>query len=187
MTAFEDAKQRAELQADNARLRQLLDQRNAPGELRHRLTTTLAMLRTIIRKSAETKRDLDAYVGHIEDRVSTVAHVHAAVDKHGGVELQSLLANELLNYGAKEGEQVTLAGPYLLLQPKAGQVFALAVHELAVNAVEHGALGMSEGRIDVAWKVDRGGDEMLVTFTWKESGQTGLSEGGHKGFGTEVL
>ena len=187
MTVFEDATQRAELEADNARLRRLLDQRDAPGELRHRLTNTLAMLRTIIRKSAETKRDLDAYVGHIEDRIAAVARAQAAADEHGGVELHSLVANELLHYGAKEGEQVKLAGPYLLLQPRAGQVFALAVHELAVNAVEHGALGMGEGRVDVAWKVDRYGDEMLVTFTWKESGQPGLSEGHHQGFGTEVL
>ena len=61
MTANIEPDRIAELEADNRRLRRLLDQRDAPGELRHRLNSTLAMLRVIIRKSAETNRDLHAY------------------------------------------------------------------------------------------------------------------------------
>jgi len=63
----------AELEADNRRLRQLPDQRNAPGELRHRLRSTVAVLRTIIRRSAQTERDSEAYLGHLEDRLDALA------------------------------------------------------------------------------------------------------------------
>ena len=85
----------AELEVDNRRLRRLLDQRNAPGELRHRLRNTVAMLRTIIRRSAETERDLEAYVGHLEDRLDTLVRAQAAADEHGSVELHKLLSDEL--------------------------------------------------------------------------------------------
>jgi two-component sensor histidine kinase len=177
----------AELEAHNRRLRRLLDQRDAPGELRHRLNSTLAMLRIVIRKSAETKRDVEAYVGHLEDRLDAVARAQAAADARGSVDLHGLLADELLHYGATEGERFLLSGPVVHLQPRAGQVLALAVHELAVNAVEHGALGPDAGRIEVAWNVAGEEADTPLTITWKELGLTGVVEGAHQGFGTEVL
>ncbi len=177
----------AELEADNRRLRRLLDERDAPCELRHRLNSTLAMLRVIIRKSAETERDLEAYVGHLEDRVDAVARAQAAADARGSVDLHGLLADELLLYGASEGERAVLSGPALRLEPRAGQVLALAVHELAVNAVEHGALGPGPGRIEVSWSVEAGEPDPLLVLTWKETGLTGIAEGQRQGFGTQVL
>ncbi|WP_425231081.1 HWE histidine kinase domain-containing protein [Sphingomonas sp.] len=177
----------AELEADNGRLRRLLDQRDAPGELRHRLQSTLAMLRVIIRKSAETNRNLDAYVNHLEDRVAAVARAQGAADERGSVGLYDLFVDELIQYQAQEGEQVTLSGPEIHFQPRAGQVLALAVHELAVNAVEHGALGAGAGQIEIAWNVAAEQADPLLTIIWKELGSNGVGKGSHEGFGTEVL
>ena len=177
----------AELEVDNRRLRRLLDQRDAPGELRHRLQSTLAMLRVIIRKSAETNRDLDAYVNHLEDRVAAVARAQGAADERGSVELHDLFVDELIQYQAQEGERVLLSGPEVHLQPRAGQVLALAVHELAVNAVEHGALGEGTGRLEVVWSVAAEEARTSLTIDWKELGSAGVGEGSHEGFGTEVL
>ncbi|GJD97288.1 HWE histidine kinase domain-containing protein [Methylobacterium iners] len=177
----------AELEADNRRLRRLLDQRDAPGELRHRLRNTLAMLRIVIRRSAETERDRDEFVAHLQDRLDAIARAQAAIDSHGWIDLHTLLADELLYYGASEGDRVTLSGPDIALLPKAGQVLAMAIHELAVNAVEHGSLGAEAGRIDVAWHVANGDADPFLTLTWKESGLTSTTEPAHRGFGTEVL
>lgn len=177
----------AELESDNRRLRRLLDQRDAPGELRHRLRTMMAILRTVIRRSAETKRDLESYVGHIEDRLDALTRAQAAADDHGSVGLHMLLADELLHYGASEGDRAGLSGPDVDLQPRAGQVFALAMHELAVNAVEHGALGTSTGRIEVSWTVTVEKAEPVLTLTWKEHDAAGVAEASHRGFGAEVL
>lgn len=177
----------AELESDNRRLRKLLDQRDAPAELRHRLRTTMAILRTVIRRSAETKRDLESYVGHFEDRLDALTRAQAAADNHGSVGLHMLLADELLHYGASAGDRAGLSGPDVDLQPRAGQVFALAMHELAVNAVEHGALGTSTGRIEVSWTVTVEKAEPVLTLTWKEHDAAGGAEASHRGFGTEVL
>lgn len=177
----------AELEADNKRLRRLLDQRDAPGELRHRLRTTVAMLRIIIRKSAHTPRTIDDYVGHLEDRLDALARAQGAADEHGSVALHMLLADELLYCGATEGERATLDGPDVELEPRAGRVFALAVHELAVNAVEHGALGTGDGRVDVQWRVAADVLGPILTFTWRERGRVDPSRLAFQGFGTEVL
>jgi two-component sensor histidine kinase len=177
----------AELEADNRRLRRLLDQRDAPGELRHRMRNTLAILRTVIRRSAETERDRDEFVAHLQDRLDAIARSQAAIDSHGQIDLHTLIADELLYYGASEGDRVGLSGPELVLAPKAGQVLAMAIHELAVNAVEHGALGVEAGRIAIRWAVSGGDAEPRLTLTWKESGLTEIGAPTGRGFGTEVL
>lgn len=177
----------AELEADNGRLRRLLDQRDAPGELRHRLRNTLAMLRTVIRKSAETERDTDAYVAHLQDRLDAIGRAQAAIDSHGRIDLHTQLADELFYYGVSEGGRATLSGPDVTLKPKAGQIFAMAIHELAVNAVEHGALGTDVGRIAVTWNVADRDAASHLTFVWEESDLTGIAEPPHRGFGTEML
>ncbi len=185
----------AELRADNARLRRLLDARNASGELRHRQRNTLAMLRMLIRASSEPAGDLEAYVSHLEDRLDAVARVQAAIDVGGQVDLADLIGGELLAYTVREGEQATLAGPTVRLQPHAAQVLALAVHELTINAVEHGCLAQAPGFLDVRWDVRRDVGQApgaapaaaSLTLVWKETGNRGLAEPARRGFGTEVL
>lgn len=177
----------ADLQADNARLRRLLDQRDAPGELRHRLQSTLAMLRVVIRKSASTSDDIEAYSAHLEDRLDAIARAQAAADERGSVELFDLVSDELQHYAVREGERATLSGPRVYLTPRAGQVLSLAVHELAVNAIEHGALGAGAGEVDVRWTIEAGDPDSTLTLVWKELGSRTSAEGRPEGFGTEVL
>lgn len=177
----------AQLEADNQRLRRLLDQRDAPGELRHRLRSTVAMLRMIIRRSAETKRDLDVYVGHVEDRLDALIRVQSAVDEHGSVDIYRLVTDELLHYGATEGPRLAISGPRIELQPRAGQAFGLALHELAINAIEHGPLGVGAGHIKIDWQVMTDVTPPVVTFAWHETGRQNAQSQSHSGFGTEVL
>lgn len=176
-----------ELEDDNRRLRRLLNQRDAPGELRHRLRSTLALLLSVLRKSANTKRDLPDYVAHLEDRLDAIARAQSAAEQHGKVDLRTLVADELLRYGALEGEKLGLSGPEIELLPRAGQIFALAIHELAVNAVEHGALGTENGRVEVSWSVANADPAKLFCLTWRERGVSAEASPAHSGFGTEVL
>src|ERR1700710_2546050 len=91
LTAGTDAERIAELEQDNRRLRQLLDHRDAPGELRPRLRSTLALLRAIIQRSAITGRDLSDYLAHLEDRLEAITNAQALADRHGAAELRELL------------------------------------------------------------------------------------------------
>ncbi|MCG6206401.1 sensor histidine kinase [Rhodopseudomonas sp. HC1] len=173
--------------ADNYRLRQLLDQHDAPNKLRHRLRSTVALLRMVIRKSAESRTDIDAYMGLLEDRLDAIVRVQSIADEQGIIELQKLLTDELLHYRPLDGVRVLLSGPELALQPRMGQLLALALHELTVNAVEHGSLGGSTGRVEINWRVDETGRTPTLTFLWKEYDEVAVGKSGADGFGTEVL
>lgn len=176
-----------ELEADNRRLRRLLDQRDAPSELRHRLRSTTALLAAIIRQSAETQRDLSSYAAHLEDRLDAIIRAQTRADQYGEVDLRTLVAEELLKYGVLEGERLLLAGPEIRLTPKSGQTFALAIHELAINAVEHGKLDASDACFEVTWSVADEGSQMSMQFLWAENSGSVHGEPSHRGFGTEVL
>ena len=183
-----------ELEAENRRLRRFLDEKGLPAEQRHQVRNTLAMLRAIIRRSAETSDSVETYAAHLDGRLDAVDRVLNALMRTvpEGVGLHSLVADELLAHLAREGEQVAIEGPNLRLRPGAAEVFAMAIHELAVNAVEHGALTVPQGRIQVTWNVttptNSTGSRPHLTFTWLEKGLEGLpADPPHRGFGTEVL
>ena len=192
------ADQLAALRADNARLRRLLDDAGAPDGLRHAFRDTLAMLRAMVRRSAECAEDeagfatVARYAAHLEGRLDALARVRAGLDAFGEADLHMLVSDELLSVFVREGERATLDGPGVRLRPKAAQVLALAVHELASNAVAHGPLGAGDGRVDVTWTVRAGADAPVLALTWTEGGGT-VSAGtrptgpARRGFGTAVL
>lgn len=181
-----------ELEADNQRLRRLLDQAGAPSELRHRTRSILALLRGIIRKSAESRESLEDYVGHLEDRLDAVARVQTIADEHGSVMLESILRNEFDHYRAREGASYSISGPEIEFQPRAAQTLALAIHELAVNSVEHGVLGTGAGRIDVTWWTETIDETPDLFLIWQETSTENSTDtygaaDRRSGFGTEVV
>lgn len=176
----------ASLEADNARLRRLLDAAGMPDALRHGLRNTLAVVREVIRQSAETASDVESYAAHLEGRFDAIAQVRTITDTFGEADLQTIFADALLRYVVHEGGRATISGAQILLKPKAAQVLALAAHELVCNGVEHGALGLLQGQVTISWTV---GSEAvpIVTLSWKETGEIHEPEPPRRGFGTLVL
>ena len=186
MTLDANSNRIEDLEQDNRRLRRLLDQRDAPGELRHRLRSTLGLITAVIRQSTQTPRDLASYAAHLEDRIDAITHAQALADEFGEVDLRTLIADQMLRYGALEGERLSLSGPTIVLTARIGQVMALAIHELAVNALEYGGLGEADGHIGVAWTVDAVSGQ-LTSLTWTETGGKIDHAPTRSGFGIEVL
>jgi two-component sensor histidine kinase len=85
------------------------------------------------------------------------------------------------------GDRIGMGGPQVHLTPTLAQGFALIVHELATNAVKHGALSREEGSIAVGWEVAVGADETTLHFKWEECGGPLVSPPTRKSFGTTLL
>ena len=110
------------------------------------------------------------------------------VNPDAGVGLEHLVADALRAHAAREGEQVSISGPALLLRDKAAEWLSLAIHELAMNAVEHGALSVPDGRIEVTWCTEASEAGEVLRFEWLETNvpMPGASSW-HPGFGTELI
>lgn len=161
------------------------------AELQHRVRNTLAVVRSIARRTAATSETVEDYAMHLEGRIDAFARVQAAVTRNptSGIDLEGLVAAELLAYGAHEGKQVvSIKGPGISLRPKAAETLGLALHELATNAVKHGALSAERGRVEVAWRLDESAGQPRLVLDWSETGVDLSNEKPRRrGFGTELL
>ncbi|MBW7968814.1 CheR family methyltransferase [Bradyrhizobium sp. BR 10289] len=164
-------------------------QRLLLAELQHRVRNTLGVVRSIARRSAETSSTVEEYSAHLDGRLNAFARTQALVtrDPEGGVDLEYLVIEELLAYNAREGEQMRVSGPAVRFQPKAAETFALAIHELATNALKYGALGQPTGRLEISWRIDEAADPPQLLFDWRERGGPPVQRPTRKGFGSELL
>lgn len=70
-----------------------------------------------------------------------------------------------------------------MLPPKEALAIAMALHELATNAVKYGALSTDSGRVDLEW---RASGEVL-SIVWRERGGPTVTPPQHKGFGSMMI
>lgn len=166
-------------------------QRILLAELQHRVRNTLSVIRSIARRTAESSESVEEYAMHLDGRISAFSRVQSAVTRNpaAGIELGGIVLDELSAHGARQGSQVDVQGPQVHLTAKAAETLGLTIHELATNAVKHGALSLPRGEVKVTWRREdaEGGRESLV-LVWQESGLPGgkIVPKRH-GFGTELL
>lgn len=134
------------------------------NEVDHRARNLLSVVQGLVRLTqADT---VHAFREAVEGRLAALGHAHRLLTeaRWQGAELHRLVAEELTPY--EEGERVTWAGPRLLLLPEAAQSLAMALHELATNAIKHGALSRQVGLVRLTWRVAEDG----ISLLWEEAG-----------------
>jgi two-component sensor histidine kinase len=168
-----------ERERDDAARQQLLT-----AELSHRVKNALSVVLAALRLTP--KHNHASYFKAVEGRVSALARANTALaeSEWRGGDLRSLIDSELGAFQAiGAGPRVTLEGSTIPLAAVAVQPLAIAVHELATNAVKHGALSIPEGHLWVRWSSEHSGDLVIV---WEEL--NGRSEPPTRsGFGGRVL
>jgi two-component system, chemotaxis family, CheB/CheR fusion protein len=72
------------------------------SELQHRVRNTLAVVRSIARRTAETSESVDDYAMHLDGRLNAFARTQAMVTRNptAGIDLGTLIAEELQSYHA---------------------------------------------------------------------------------------
>lgn len=154
-------------------------------EVDHRANNLLAVVQGAITLSnAETPAALkEVLIG----RISALARAHQllAGGRWTGADLRRLIEEELHPYAGADDARVSIDGEPYALSPVAAQGVAMAVHELATNAVKHGALSTPAGRVEVSWT--RGTDGAPAVITWREAGGPKVREPTRHGLGMSLL
>jgi two-component system CheB/CheR fusion protein len=159
------------------------------AELQHRVRNTLAVVRSIAQRTAENSNSVEGMLSHFRGRLDAFSRVQAALTRNvgGTVSLITLIEDELVAHAAREGEQVSIEGPEIMLEVKTAERLSLAIHELTTNAVKHGALTSDKGRIRISWKREKATDGARLLLNWKESGVEVEENPEREGFGMELL
>jgi PAS domain S-box-containing protein len=165
------------------------------AELQHRTRNLLAVVQSIARQTMRTGGSLDEFATLFEGRLRALSGVQgllARVD-HGAIDLRELVEAELKAHGDHNTEpgKVIIDGPPAMLSATSAQALALAIHELATNAVKYGALKQPSGKLGVTWQMKGGnGGERRVVLDWRETGVEMPDEGARprrKGHGSELI
>jgi two-component sensor histidine kinase len=166
---------------------QAMDNTNA--ESRRQIRSLFAILRAIVRRSSDGDISKSDYVAHLEGRISALARAHDMLMRspEQGVDLEEIVHAELLAQ-VIPGQRHRVFGPETRIGREAAVPIALAIHELATNALIHGALGTAAGTLVVSWEhLVRDGRHWL-RLTWQEDGaQLAGTPPIAKGFGLELL
>jgi PAS domain S-box-containing protein len=170
-----------ETKAAEARQRLLIN------ELNHRVKNTLASIQSIARQTLRP----DETPPHVRQRlIERLLAMSAAHDILTRESWEGASIGEIVHQGLRpfvdesEPDRISSSGPRLRVGASAALSLALAVHELATNAVKYGALSSPSGRIVVAWE-DIGDGRGLLR--WVESGGPPVDAPARKGFGTRLL
>jgi two-component sensor histidine kinase len=158
------------------------------GELRHRVKNLLAMVRALARRTGAEGRSgeqyRDAFLGRLE--AFAVAH-ELAFAAEGGADLAALVGRVLEPYAGERAAVEVAAGPAVTLAGSKVRALALVLHELATNAVKHGALSTPEGRVGVGWAVEGTDCARRLRLRWRERGGPRVGPPASRGFGTLLI
>jgi two-component sensor histidine kinase len=160
-----------------------------PIDFHWQLRGLFALLRTLVRETTTGRETVEDYASHLEGRISALARVHdmrmrAPAD---GLDLQELVCSEFLAQAISE-QRYHIAGPEVRITREAAAPLALAIHELTLNACEHGALANGKGRVEVRWSCQARDQNNWLELQWHErDGSLDRAAELRAGFGWELI
>jgi PAS domain S-box-containing protein len=154
------------------------------AELDHRVKNILGNVSAIARLSRHRALSVEDFVEALDGRIQAISRAHALLRRGAwaGANLTELTTETLSPF--RSTSNIEINGEAVNVVPELAQSMALILHELATNAVKHGALSMPSGRVKISWSRLPAGQ---LRFVWQEFGGRRSSPPTGKGFGLTVL
>ncbi|MDW5318473.1 PAS domain-containing protein [Rhizobium sp. PL01] len=151
-------------------------------EVDHRAKNVLAVVDSIVRLSRSD--DAGTYASSVQHRVQCLSRAHGLLSECGwqDVPLRRVVESQIQQFGAG---QIIIEGPDMSFAAAIVQPFSLAIHELAVNATEHGALSTASGKLAITWVALPG--DAGVSLRWIETGGPSPTATRPSGFGSVIV
>jgi PAS domain S-box-containing protein len=159
------------------------------GEARHRLKNLMTIIESLV-KSSRARGDGDPNVDAYQKKVLGRLHALSAASdlalagNYTTMAVREVVAATLAPFLETEAARIGFSGPDLLINQATGGSLALGLHELATNAIKHGALHVPEGRVSFTWTL---GAERRVEMIWRETGGPAPSAPVKGGYGARVI
>jgi PAS domain S-box-containing protein len=154
------------------------------AELDHRVKNILGNVSAVARLSSHRAVSVQDFVESLDGRIQAISRAHGLLRRAAWTDAGLAdLANEALS-PFRSSMNIEIDGGPIRVIPELAQSMALILHELATNAVKHGALSSPMGKVRVSWCRQAPG---RVRFVWQESGGPAVAAPATKGFGLTVI
>ncbi len=157
-------------------------------ELNHRVKNTLATVQSI---ASQTLRNADTMEGArsaMEARLLALSRAHDVLTRENweGAGLLEIVREAMAPYRHEREKRIHMEGPDVRLSPRMALAIAMALQELATNAVKYGGLSNEDGEVRIAWSVNDAPEKRLH-LTWSESNGPAVEVPERRGFGTRLI
>lgn len=161
-------------------------------EMQHRVKNLVAVIDALARQSRpDGEPVVDVFVEAFLGRVHALLSIGelVVVSSTRQADLQQVFEKVLGPFIDPAGvSPFSLDGPPLTVSEQTAGGLALAMHELATNALKYGALKSAEGKVSINWWVDHQPDRRRVRIEWKETGGAPIAgDPKRTGFGSRVI
>jgi two-component sensor histidine kinase len=139
-------------------------------DVSHRSKNLLAIIQSIATQTGRYSGTVDIFLRRFRGRLQSLASSQDLVTSSDwrGALLSELVAGQIDRYRENEAVGINLTGVDPHLDPNATLHIGLALHELLVNSMMHGALSRPGGRVDLHTELlDRETGRALV-MEWRE-------------------
>jgi PAS domain S-box-containing protein len=164
-------------------------QRTLINELNHRVKNTLAIVQSIAMQSFRHASSVQSATEVFNARLIALSRAHdVLIREHWQSALLHDIARQTANaHAALNSHRFRLDGPAVRLSPQDTLSFAMALHELATNAVKYGALGNESGSVDIRWSIESLPQGKRLRLGWTERDGPAVALPQHEGFGSRLI
>ena len=158
-------------------------------EVSHRSKNLLAVILAIGRLTARDAPSVRAYERALTLRVGALAASQDLIvaSDWRGVDLMSLVAGQLNAVVQDMIASTRVSGPEVTLNPAAAQNLGMAIAELALNAMDHGALSNGSGSVTVSWELSPTDSPGQIALNWIERDGPTVTTAQKRGYGLAVV
>ncbi|MCD9124245.1 sensor histidine kinase [Luteimonas fraxinea] len=158
-------------------------------ELNHRVKNTLSTVQSLVRQTLGNADDLDDGGLRIESRLLALSRAHDVLTRENwhSADIQDIVAGAVAPYEGEPGQRFKVSGPRCRVNPQRALALAMALHELATNAVKYGALSRDTGHVHISWDCTHADAGAALNFSWQESGGPPVQTPTRRGFGSRLL
>ena len=156
-------------------------------ELTHRAKNMFAVISAIARQIGASNLDRAKFEAAFDERLRSFAATYElmALESWQSPTIADLVRAQLNFLNQRDASTLAMRGPELRIPIDQAEYLGLAIHELAINALKHGALSVPEGNLDTYWSADEGTGRFQ--FDWQEQGGPVVASLQHEGFGRIIL
>ena len=139
-------------------------------EVSHRSKNLLAIIQSIATQTGRYSNNIDTFLERFRGRLQSLASSQDLVTSSNwrGAMLSALVEGQVARFRGETDNSVRFEGVDVYLNPNAALHIGLALHELVVNSISHGALARSSGHALVKSTLIGNDGARRLVLSWSE-------------------
>jgi PAS domain S-box-containing protein len=164
-------------------------QKTLIDELNHRVKNTLATVQSLACQTARNADSAEEGYQRFEARLLALSRAHDLLTKRhwGRSPLDSLVREVVVPVFGHEPSRLLIDGTSIEVSSRVALNLTMALNELAINALKHGAMTVETGSLSIIWRTQPQDDGVLLSLDWREHGGPQVTEPKRRGLGLRLM